>query len=89
MTVGWWYLGEPVQQIPSMQPKQRGRELPGVEIPSDVAIVRCKACPALIWWGLTAAGKRNPFDVVDGQPTAVTHFSTCPNVRRFERGRKS
>lgn len=63
------------------------RELPGVEIDEHAPIQRCKACPAQIWFGRTAAGKPCPFDVVDGVKTAITHFSTCPGVRQFERKR--
>ena len=64
-----------------------GRELAGVVIDEQAPIKRCKVCPALVWFGFTANGKRNPFDVIDGQRTAVTHWSTCKNVRAFEKGR--
>jgi len=61
--------------------------LEGVQIDDSSPVQHCKGCGALIWFGLTRAGKRNPFDVVDGARTAVTHFSTCPEVRQFERRR--
>jgi hypothetical protein len=44
-------------------------------------------CSGTIWFGRTKAGRPCPFDVVDGQKTTVTHFSTCPEVRQFERKR--
>ncbi len=40
----------------------------------------CKLCGAPLYFGFTEAGKRNPYDVVDGQPTRTSHFTTCPNV---------
>jgi len=61
----------------------QGRELPGVEVDECARIEHCRSCGALIWWGKTAAGKPNPFDVVDGARTAVTHFSTCPQARTW------
>ena len=64
-----------------------GRELPGVKIDEHAPIKRCSVCPAEIWFGFTANGRRNPFDVIDGQRTAITHWSTCKNVRAFEKGR--
>jgi hypothetical protein len=65
-----------------------GRELPGVQIDAHARVQHCKACGALIWFGYTNAGKRCPFDVVDGARTAITHFSTCKNVRQFTRERQ-
>jgi hypothetical protein len=64
-----------------------GRVLAGVHIDAAAPVTRCKVCGAPMWWGLTKAGKRCPFDVTGGVRTAVTHFSTCPEVRQFERGR--
>lgn len=57
------------------------RELPDVRIDQSAVIRHCGTCGATIWWGFTRAGRRNPFDVVDGQRTAVTHFSTCPSAK--------
>lgn len=64
------------------------RVLEGVVIDEQARVAHCKVCGAPMWWGYTAAGKRNPFDIVDGVRTAVTHFSTCPEVRQFEKGRR-
>lgn len=61
----------------------KGRVLEGVVIDQSAPIQRCRVCPAEIWFGRTKAGKPCPFDVVNGARTAITHFSTCPNVRRF------
>ena len=64
-----------------------GIVLDGVEIDESARVQHCKACNALIWFGRTKAGRPCPFDVVDGARTTVTHFSTCPEVRQFERKR--
>lgn len=56
------------------------RELEGVRIDPSAPIRHCGSCAAEIWWGFTRAGKRNPFDIVDGVRTAITHWSTCPRV---------
>jgi hypothetical protein len=63
----------------------RGRELRDIQIDQDAPIRHCESCGALIWWGFTATRKRNPFDVIDGARTAVTHFSTCPQAREWSR----
>lgn len=63
------------------------RTLDGVVIDETARAARCKVCGAPIWWGYTREKKRCPFDIVDDTRTAVTHFSTCPEVRQFEHGR--
>jgi hypothetical protein len=65
--------------------EQRGRVLADVWIDPSARVEHCRSCGALIWWGKTAAGKSNPFDVVDGARTAVTHFSTCPQAREWSK----
>ncbi|HYW86613.1 MAG TPA: hypothetical protein VFB50_02505 [Chloroflexota bacterium] len=60
--------------------EQRGRELRDQMIDQNARIERCRSCHAPIWWGITAAQKLTPFDVFEGQRTAVTHFSTCPDA---------
>ena len=62
-----------------------GRELAGVVIDEQAPIQHCRSCGASIWWGKTAKGKSNPFDVVDGVRTAVTHFSTCPQAPQWSK----
>ncbi len=62
-----------------------GRVLDGVQIDVQARIERCRLCNAPMWWGRTKAGRACPFDVVDGERTAVTHFSTCPKVREMDR----
>jgi hypothetical protein len=42
----------------------------------------CKVCHRSIYFGYTAKGKRCPYDITDeGEPTEVSHFTTCPNIR--------
>lgn len=43
----------------------------------------CKVCDEPIYFGFTDKGKRNPYDVIDGEPTRVSHFGTCSQVERF------
>lgn len=65
-----------------------GRVLEGVAIDSEAPVVACRSCGAPIWWGKTAAGKRNPFDVhftASVERTAVTHFSTCPQAKSWSK----
>jgi hypothetical protein len=64
---------------------ERGRELHDVMIDEYARIEQCRSCGAPIWWGKTATGKHNPFDVFDGQRTAVTHFSTCPDAGEWKK----
>jgi len=45
----------------------------------------CRSCGALIWWGLSKAGKPCPFNVVDGERTEVSHFTTCPDASRWSK----
>jgi hypothetical protein len=52
-------------------------ELKGVTVDPSAAIKQCKFCGRQIWWGLTARGKRNPFDVSHGERTCASHWSTC------------
>lgn len=58
-----------------------------VEVDPFATIQRCRSCGAPVWWGKTAAGKWNPFDVVDGERTRVTHFSTCPQASQWSKRR--
>lgn len=37
-------------------------------------------CGRIVYWWLTAAGKRSPHDA-DG----ISHFATCPDRERFRR----
>lgn len=65
------------------------RHLDGVTFPDGVKVSHCKGCQAPVAWGLTKAGKKNPFDfdLVAGKPTTITHWSTCPKVDQFRRPR--
>lgn len=38
----------------------------------------CRSCAAPVVWR-ERNGKRHPYDVVDGTPTDVSHFRTCPD----------
>jgi hypothetical protein len=44
----------------------------------------CRVCRRPVYFGYTAKGKRCPYDVTeDGEPTEVSHFTSCPNVREW------
>ncbi len=45
----------------------------------------CRSCGAPIWWGLTRNGKPCPYDIVDGEPTETSHFTTCPDAKAWTR----
>ncbi len=47
----------------------------------------CRSCHARIWWGLSRLGKRTPFDVTRGRCTLVSHYTTCPDARRWSADR--
>lgn len=49
----------------------------------DEQPTQCRSCGAEIVFGYTAAGKRCPYDFVDGQVTSTSHFATCDNPKRF------
>lgn len=46
-------------------------------------VIACKVCGRPMCFSLTAAGKRCPYDVVDNEPTRVSHFTSCPKVREW------
>ena len=48
-------------------------------------IKRCSTCDAPIIWFDTPGGNRAPFDVVDGQKTAINHFTTCPHAKQHRK----
>jgi len=53
----------------------------GVHIDERAPVATCNFCNGPIWWGYTARGRRNPFDVrLDNgaERTSITHWSTCP-----------
>lgn len=45
----------------------------------------CKSCNAPVYWGFTAKGKRCPYDVVDGEATEASHFTTCPQANGWSK----
>jgi len=62
-----------------------GIELRDVVIDEPWRIAYCRSCGAEMVWGKTAAGKACPFDVIDGKPTHISHFSTCPDAKRWSK----
>jgi hypothetical protein len=57
--------------------------MPSVIDPRDglaAIVMRCRSCGADVYMGLTAKGKRCPFNVVDGEATTESHFRTCPQA---------
>ena len=49
------------------------------------ATTTCRSCHAPIAWGDSPTGKRTPYDVVDGRPTTISHFATCPDAKTWSR----
>jgi hypothetical protein len=54
---------------------------PALDVMTSVTV--CRSCRAQVYWSLTDRGKRAPFDVKDGQPTRINHFTTCPDARQW------
>lgn len=46
--------------------------------PNGERLVRCRSCNALMYWGVTPAGKRVPISLQTGE----THFRDCPNAQQ-------
>jgi len=84
----WWFMGPSARERQS-SPKEAmtdGRVLEGVVVDPNARVEACKLCGKAIWFGRTANGKPNPFDVLGQERTAVTHFSTCPRVGDWRKG---
>lgn len=43
-------------------------------------VLPCRVCSQPVYFGFTAKGKRCPYDVIDGEPTTTSHFTTCTKV---------
>jgi hypothetical protein len=53
----------------------------------DALLQLCRVCFKQIYFGYTAKRRRCPYDVDEnGEPTRVSHFTTCPNVRQWTGG---
>jgi len=50
-------------------------------------IVACRSCGAPMVWGKTANGSVCPYNVVDGQATLISHFTTCAQAGRWSKRR--
>lgn len=48
-------------------------------------VMPCRSCGQSVYWGFTAKGKRCPYDVVDGEATTVSHFTTCPDAKQWSK----
>ena len=48
-------------------------------------VVTCRSCGAEMYFGVTAKGRRCPFDIQDGEPTETSHFTSCPQARAWSR----
>jgi hypothetical protein len=49
--------------------------------PNGERLVRCRSCSALLYWGVTAAGKRVPISLQTGE----SHFKDCPDAKSFSK----
>jgi len=54
-----------------------------IECAWDGRVVKCKGCGKWIGWGVTAAGKKMPFD--HGDPNFTSHFASCPQAKQFRK----
>lgn len=43
-------------------------------------VLPCRVCHQPVYFGFTAKGCRCPYDVVDGEATTISHFTTCAKV---------
>lgn len=43
-------------------------------------VLACRVCQKPVYFGFTAKGKRCPYDIVNGEPTTVSHFTTCERI---------
>lgn len=44
----------------------------------------CRVCLQPIYFGTSERGRRCPYDVVNGQPTRVSHFTTGACVKAWK-----
>lgn len=51
-------------------------------IPKDAPRRSCTSCASIIFWIVTAAGRKMPID-----PDGTSHFATCPNAASHRRAR--
>ena len=65
-------------RVQSLSPTLDAREPEG-----DRGICRAPECRAVIWWQVTAKGKRTPVNA-DGS----SHFGNCPAAKSFSRRKK-
>lgn len=65
-------------------------------IPRDTAPAPCTGCRQLIYWIVTAAGKRMPVStrcegglepLADRDGHGISHFADCPEAEAFRRAR--
>ncbi len=49
----------------------------------DVQPSKCRSCQAEVLWGLTANGKRCPYD-----SNGESHFRSCPDARTWGKPRQ-
>jgi hypothetical protein len=46
-------------------------------------VLPCRVCGQPVYFGFTAKGKRCPYDVVDGEASTTSHFTTCSEIDRW------
>jgi hypothetical protein len=53
-----------------------------------IALVQqCRVCHKPLYFGYTKLGKRCPYDITDeGEPTEISHFTTCARVKDWNAG---
>lgn len=48
-------------------------------------VLPCRSCGKPVYFGFTKAGKRCPYDVIEGEPTDTSHFTTCTEPGKWSR----
>lgn len=48
--------------------------------PSKGDLGTCRSCGATVYWRVTSAGKRAPYN-----PDGISHFATCPQAQTWRK----
>lgn len=57
-----------------------GFQMTPVVDPSKGDLGTCRSCGATVYWRVTSAGKRAPYN-----PDGISHFATCPQAQTWRK----